>query len=34
MNLTFSVSQDFLGEQREEALGSHDPDEKVTLENR
>ncbi|KAL8443043.1 hypothetical protein Emag_006149 [Eimeria magna] len=34
MRLTFSVSSDFLGEQRETALGSHDPTEKVTVQKR
>ncbi|KAL8271527.1 hypothetical protein Esti_004562 [Eimeria stiedai] len=34
MRLTFSVSSDFLGEQRETALGSHDPNEEVTVQNR
>ncbi|KAL8424432.1 hypothetical protein Efla_001034 [Eimeria flavescens] len=34
MGLTFSVATDFLGEQRETPLGSHDPSDKVTLDNR
>ncbi|XP_026193872.1 ubiquitin-protein ligase E3A [Cyclospora cayetanensis] len=34
MALTFSVSSDFLGEQREDALGSHDPSTRVTVANR
>lgn len=34
MGLTFNVASDFLGQVREDALGSHDPSDKVTLENR
>ncbi|CDJ67695.1 E3 ubiquitin-protein ligase, putative [Eimeria necatrix] len=34
MGLTFNVASDFLGQVREDALGSHDPSDSVTIENR